>query len=197
MKAAIALFEGVEELDAMGPLEVLGVARQLGAELDVELIQLGDNSVLTGAHGTRFLATLPSRDSYDAVIVPGGGWLRGAGGIRQAITKGDLVPWLRRQSKAGALIAGVCTGSFALAEAGLLRGRAATTHHSAFAELERYGVIPSTARVIDAGMVVTCGGVTAGIDLTLHLISRFFDQALRQSVEEYLEYEMRGPLVVV
>jgi transcriptional regulator GlxA family with amidase domain len=192
VNAAIVLFDGFEELDAFGPLEVLGAARACGADIRTELIQLdGADAIVTGAYGSRLLADPPSQDRYDWIFIPGGGWTTGTVGLRAAISNGNLLPWVKDQFAEGGVIAGVCTGAFALAEAGLLRDRPATTHHRAIHELTAYGAHPTDSRVVDGGPLLTCGGVTAGIDLTLHLINRSFGEELRVRVEDYLEYRQQ------
>jgi transcriptional regulator GlxA family with amidase domain len=100
---------------------------------------------------------------------------------------------LRDFHERGAVIASICTGAFLLAEAGLLTGRRATTHHSAKADLTRYeGVELANERVADSGDIVTAGGVTSGLDLALWLVERFFDRELARQTESYLEYERRS-----
>jgi transcriptional regulator GlxA family with amidase domain len=103
---------------------------------------------------------------------------------------------IRAAADAGAVLAAVCTGAMLLATAGVLTGRRATTHHSAWADLEAAGAVLVRDRVVDDGDVVTAGGVTSGIDLGLWLIERFAgpDQAARAA--ERLEYRPERPAPV-
>lgn len=194
MRAAIIVFPGVEEMDFVAPFEVLSAARRLGANLEISLASL--ESEVTAFHGMHVSELVPLRveDAYDLVIVPGGAWLAGGNtGVRRAVTEGRLAPMVSDFHARGAVIASVCTGTFLLAEAGLLAGRRATTHHSAKADLTRYeGVELANERVVDAGDIVTAGGVTSGLDLALWLVERFFGPDLARSVEDYLEYERRS-----
>jgi len=194
MRTAIIVFPGVEEMDFVAPFEVLSAARRLGADLEISLTGLEPE--ITAFHGMRVtgLAPLRAEDPYDAVIVPGGAWLSGGNtGVRRAVAEGCLAPMLRDFHERGAVIASICTGAFLLAEAGLLTGRRATTHHSAKADLTRYeGVELANERVADSGDIVTAGGVTSGLDLALWLVERFFDRELARQTESYLEYERRS-----
>jgi transcriptional regulator GlxA family with amidase domain len=194
MRAAIVVFPGVEELDFVAPFEVLSAARRLGANLEVALVALEPE--ITAFHGMRVagLAPLESANDCNLVIVPGGAWLAGGQtGVRAAVADGRIAEWLRGRHARGAVIASVCTGAFLLAEAGLLAGRRATTHHSAKSDLARYeGVELAEGRVVDAGDVLTAGGVTSGLDLALRLVERFFGPELARKTEDYLEYESRA-----
>jgi transcriptional regulator GlxA family with amidase domain len=97
----------------------------------------------------------------------------------------------------GTVIAGVCTGVLLLGEAGLLSGRAATTHHAAWSVLDGYGAKGIPKRVVDTGSIITAGGVTAGIDLALWIIERFLGSRLAKKTEEYLEYRRQGHVVKI
>jgi transcriptional regulator GlxA family with amidase domain len=193
MRAAIIVFPGVEEMDFVAPFEVLSAAIRLGANLEISLVGL--ELEVTAFHGMRVtgLAPLRAEDHYDVVTVPGGAWLAGGNtGVRRAVTEGRIAPMLRDFHERGAVIASICTGAFLLAEAGLLTGRRATTHHSAKADLTRYeGVELASQRVVDAGDIITAGGVTSGLDLALWVVERFFGRELTHQTESYLEYERR------
>jgi transcriptional regulator GlxA family with amidase domain len=181
-------------MDFVAPFEVLSAAHRLGADLEISLTSLEPE--ITAFHGMRVTGLVPLRaeDPYDLVIVPGGAWLAGGNtGVRLAVSEGRLAPMLHAFHKRDAVIASICTGAFLLAEAGLLGGRRATTHHSAKHDLTRYeGVELANERVVDAGDIITAGGVTSGLDLALWLVERFFGPDLARSVENYLEYERRS-----
>lgn len=126
----------------------------------------------------------------DVLIVPGGRWAaRGPGGAWGQVAQGAILPELRQARRGGTVvIAAVCTGSMILAHAGLLDGRRATTHHTALSDLAEFDVEIVDARVVDDGDVVTCGGVTSGIDLALALVRRSFGDDLADQVAARLEY---------
>jgi len=105
---------------------------------------------------------------------------------------GDLGASLTAHRDAGRLLASVCTGGMILASAGLLRGVEATTHHGALDQLPDHGAIPRTERVVDAGEVITCGGVTSGIDMALWIVEREFGKKLADGIAREMEHERVG-----
>jgi transcriptional regulator GlxA family with amidase domain len=127
------------------------------------------------------------------VIVPGGGWnSRSSQGAWAEAERGEIPARLAELHQAGTNIAAVCTGAMLLASAGLLRGRAATTHHGAIEELRAAGAEIVPARVVDDDTIITAGGVTSGLDLTLWLVERFAGPQTALVVEREMEYERRG-----
>jgi transcriptional regulator GlxA family with amidase domain len=108
------------------------------------------------------------------------------------------VAWLREASGAADLTMSVCTGAFILGKAGLLAGRAATTHHDFFdqfaarfpdVELKR-GV-----RFVEEGKIATSGGLTSGIDLALRVVERYFGREVARQTATYMEYRGDGWMV--
>lgn len=192
MQIDVVLFDGWDELDALAPYEVFSTA---GA--DVALVTLEGARPVTGAHGATVQATGPLREGTDVVLVPGGGWntRAPAGALAQArnpVMRDAITAAHRR----GAIVAGVCTGGMILAAAGVLEGRAAVTHADGIQELRDDGVdVRPEARVVDAGDIVTCGGVTAGLDLALHLVQRECGPQVADRVAREIEHDRRGPVV--
>lgn len=187
MQIAIVIFDGVDEIDFIGPLEILRRAARLVAGVEVRLVALDPRSTVTAAHGLQFTPDALVDENCDLLIVPGGGWGSDAPvGIRQAIASGQLTPLIAQLHRRGAIVAGICTGTMALA--GILAGRRATTHHAAQAELGACGVQVVDQRVVDDGDIVTCGGVTAALDLALHLARRLWGEAVAQTIETAMEY---------
>ena len=197
MKVEIVVYPGFDELDALAPLEVLRNAAIGGADVEVALVATGGGREVEGAHGVRVALDGHYSGGAGLVMVPGGGWnARSAGGARAEVVRGDLPTALRRAHREGTVVAGVCTGVMILAAAGLTRGRHAVTHHSALDDLRASGaeVVPD-ARVVDDGDVVTCGGVTSGIDLALWLVERYWGAPLADEVGKQMEY-VRAPALV-
>ncbi|MDD5199007.1 MAG: DJ-1/PfpI family protein [Terrimicrobiaceae bacterium] len=192
IQATVLIFAGAEELDVFGPYEVLCAARLAGAGIETSLATVGEPGPVRLAHGTTVIS--PGRfDRADLLVVPGGGWAnRSAAGARSEAENPATLAALRTAHAAGTVIAGVCTGAMLLARAGLLARRPAITHHSAVEDLRASGATITGARVVDDGDVVTCGGVTAGIDLALWLVERFCGAACAARTAAYLEYERRG-----
>jgi len=185
----IALFDGFDELDALGPLEVLRAAAAQGADLSVRLVTRTEPLEVTGQHGLRVRADAVYEPGADVLLVPGGGWVaRAATGAWAEAERGDWLPLIRAAADDGRLLAGVCTGVMLLARAGVIGDRPATTHRGAKADLEAAGVKVVDERVVDAGGLVTAGGVTSGIDLALHLVDRFAGREAAEAEARRLEY---------
>jgi transcriptional regulator GlxA family with amidase domain len=172
MRIAIAVFDGVDELDAIGPYEILRAASREPPGLDVILCAIDAPKTIEGAHGLRIEVRDPMPETCDWLIVPGGGWTRGDEGVRAQIKQAKLAKHILRLRAGGASVASVCTGAMLLSSVGLLRGRPCTTHAVAREALAQAGGELVDARVVDDGDVLTAGGVTSGIDLALHLVAR-------------------------
>src|SRR5215472_12590495 len=173
MRIDIAVYDGVDELDVIGPAEVLRTAAG-AAGFDVRLVTCDDQALVTASHGLVFVPDGHVRPDAELLLVPGGGWVaRAERGAWAEVRSGRWTPLIRDAAAAGAVLAGVCTGTMLLVAAGLVTGRRATTHHDAWAELEAAGAHVVRERVVDDGDLVTCGGVTSGIDLGLWLVERF------------------------
>jgi uncharacterized protein (DUF427 family) len=124
--------------------------------------------------------------------VPGGGWIaRAEAGAWAEAERGDWLPIIKAAAERGALLAAVCTGTMLLARAGVIGARPATTHHGARADLEAAGVRFVDERVVDAGALVTAGGVTSGLDLALHLVERLVGPEAAERQAALLEYPWR------
>ncbi|MFC4987282.1 DJ-1/PfpI family protein [Saliphagus infecundisoli] len=189
---AIAVFEGVEELDAIGPYETFSVAGDSGGDLDVSLRTLEPTDRVTCAHGLRIEPDGELSGGADLIVVPGGGWTSGEGGVRTVVENGRLPAALADWSEAGRedrMIASVCTGAMVLAEAGVLDCRPATTHASALSDLRETGAEVVDARIVDDGDLLTAGGVTAGIDLALHLVARICGDDVARATATTLEHD--------
>jgi len=191
----ILLFDGFEELDAVGPYEALQVAAARGAPLDVSLVTLDECDRVTAANGLRLDpdGVLSVADPPDVVIVPGGGWNdRESAGAWAEAERGAIPAALADLHDAGTTLAAVCTGGMLLARAGLLDGRPAVTHAGALEDLRETGAEVVEARYVDDGDVLTAGGITSGLDLALHLIERLVDAETADDVATHMEYERRA-----
>jgi transcriptional regulator GlxA family with amidase domain len=195
MRIDVLIYPGFDELDAVAPFEVLHNAKLRGAPFDLRLVAAPSTGEIVAAHGLRLNcdAKLGSGPRPDLIVVPGGGWIDGsAAGARAEVNRGEIPTLLADLHRAGVTIAAVCTGAMLLSAAGILRGRAAVTHHGAIADLEAAGANVVRARVVDDGNVITAGGVTSGLDLALWLVERFAGPAIALAVEQQMEYERRG-----
>jgi transcriptional regulator GlxA family with amidase domain len=191
----IVVYDGFDELDVIGPLEVLRNAAAAGAELHARLVTRTAQDWVTGCSRVQVAAhTVFEPREAEIVVVPGGGWtaraLRGAWG---EVGRGDWLPLLVEARSTVRVLAGVCTGTMLLAHAGLVGGRRASTHSAARADLAASGAVVLTDRVVDDGDLVTSGGVTSGIDLALWLVEREISFAAAEGVAERIEYRRFRP----
>lgn len=195
-EVAVLVYEGFEPLDAIGPYEVFSVAadRSRGFDVSLRTVEPADRVEAAFDLTVEPDGTLAASDA-DLVVVPGGGWNDGAAaGARAEAERGAVPDALADRSAAGDTLLGVCTGGMLLARAGVLDGRPAITHAGALDDLRETEADVADARVVDAGSVVTTGGVTAGIDGALYLLEREFDARLADSVAETIEHDRRGPV---
>jgi transcriptional regulator GlxA family with amidase domain len=191
----IVCYDGLDELDAIGPLEVFRNAADAGAALDARTVTRTAVDVVTASHGLVFVPdAVFEADVADVVLVPGGSWVaRKPLGAWGEVQRGDWLPLLKDAADRGAIMASVCTGAMLLAHAGVIGSRRATTHHSAWDDLAAAGATLVEARVVDDGDLVTAGGVTSGIDLALWLVERFASAELADGLGRALEYPRVRP----
>jgi transcriptional regulator GlxA family with amidase domain len=190
----LVVYDGVDELDVVGPLEVLRRAGQIGAGFEVRLVVREPAKKVTGAVGLKFRPDAVFDGTAEIVVVPGGGWAaRAKRGAWREAQQGDLVRLLAGAAGEGVIMAGVCTGTMLLAHAGVVGSRRASTHHSARADLAALGATVLNDRVVDDGDLVTSGGVTSGIDLGCWLVERFASRDLADAIADALEYRRFRP----
>jgi len=192
MRIAIAVFEGVEELDFVGPWEVLATWRDLGAA-ELEVVLVGDSTApVTCAKGLSVVPQVTWNDlgDVDVLIYPGGR------GTRAHLGDETVRARLQALKEGGTLMSSVCTGALVYADAGLLDRRPATTYWAAFDELLRLGqdIEPQTnKRFVDEGDVITAAGVSAGIDMALHLVGRLGSPEQAKQVRRAIQYDPEPP----
>jgi transcriptional regulator GlxA family with amidase domain len=194
MNVQIVIFNGFDELDAIVPHEVWHMARELKPEVEVQLVTTNGFKDIRAANGLQVHAEGQlGAKRPDILVVPGGGWITRSAEGAWAEAQRDVLPAkLAQLHRDGVVTTSVCTGAMLLAAAGLLKNRPATTNRGALDELAAMGVQVKRARVVDDGDVVTAGGITSGLDLTLWLVERFLGAETAQTLEERLEYERRG-----
>ncbi|HZC07905.1 MAG TPA: DJ-1/PfpI family protein [Ktedonobacterales bacterium] len=193
MRAEIILYDGFDDLDAFAPNEVLRRAVAAGADLAVDYVTAVDGSeTVTSAYGVT-LRTPLRLGQPDLLLVPGGGWVaRTTHGARAEAERGTIPTAIAAAHARGAVVATICTGAMLASAADVMRGRHATTHHGALGDLRAAGAVVIAARVVDDGDIISAGGVTSGLDLTLWLVERFFGAAMAVAIEGQIEYERRG-----
>ena len=183
MKFAFVIYDGMTALDFVGAFDPLTRLKTMGFVQGVEWDVCALAREVSDGAGLSIAASKVGGvlGGYDLLVVPGGY------SARELAGEGVFVEWL--QTAAGCPVkASVCTGSLLLGAAGFLRGRRATTHPKALAELEEYCREVSRERIVDEGDVVTAGGVTASIDLGLHLCQRIAGREVRAQIREQIDY---------
>jgi transcriptional regulator GlxA family with amidase domain len=195
MLVDIVVYDGLDELDALGPMEVLRSAGQAGADVTVRLVTRTAQSTVTGAYGLRFVPDGTfAPGQANVIVVTGGGWaVRADTGAWGEVQRGDWLPLLADAAESVDITAGVCTGTMMLAHAGVVGSRRAGTHHTAWEDLRAMGATVVKDRVVDDGDLVTSGGVTSGIDLALWLVERQFGHDLAERVAARMEYQRAVP----
>jgi transcriptional regulator GlxA family with amidase domain len=185
----ILLFDAVEELDAVGPFEVLADWCQSWPDDGWQVTCLSrDGSPVRAAHGLTLGAQHGFDDApaLDVLVHPGGQ------GTRALMRDAAHLEWVRSQREQAELMTSVCTGSLVFAAAGLLRNRPATTHWSALdllAQTDPTIEIRAEDRFVDDGDVVTSAGVSAGIDMALHLVARLAGAVRCAEVRRAIQYD--------
>lgn len=191
---AVLLFDGVEELDFAGPWEVLAAWSKQWPEDDIHVFTIATTAgPIHCAKGLQVIAehAKDAAPPFELLIFPGGR------GTRPLLEDAAMLAWVRAQAQRGTTIASVCTGSLVLAKAGLLDGKPATTHHGSLELLaslgDRIEVRPDD-RFVDNGKVLTAAGVSAGIDLALHLVARMTSVERARQVRRYIQYDPAPPV---
>jgi transcriptional regulator GlxA family with amidase domain len=186
MQAAFLLYEGFTPLDVIGPFQVLAVT----PGIEPVFVAERPGSVASDAPPCAISAqwSLDEIPSPDIVVVPGS--------LVSFLALSEHEPilgWIRGAHEHARFVTSVCTGSLLLAAAGLLKGRPAATHWAARHLLPRFGAIPATERVVQSGKVITAGGVSAGIDMALRLITATSGDRLARAVQLGIEYAPQPP----
>ncbi|MDJ1134603.1 DJ-1/PfpI family protein [Streptomyces iconiensis] len=193
-KIGILLFPGVEELDAIGPWEVLSYWTHNYAEDGWEVSCFSvDGKPVNCAKGLTVEAhhSMSSMPALDVLLHPGGQ------GTRPQLTDEPHLEWVRSQRRSVPLMTSVCTGSLVYAAAGVLRGRPATTHWASLdklAELDPTIEVRADERFVDDGDVLTAAGVSAGIDMALHLVARLTSAERARQVRRGIQYDPQPPV---
>ena len=189
---AILLFDDVEVLDFAGPFEVFAVTGQRAGEGHFRVRMVSeDGRPVRARNGLRVtpdhgLADCPAPD---ILLVPGGY------GTRPALSNARLIEWIRATDRQTELTLSVCTGALLLGKAGLLNGLDATTHHGAFELLRQTAPsarVREDLRIADNGRIVLSGGISAGIDMSLHIVARLLGRAQAEETARYMEYRWQS-----
>jgi cyclohexyl-isocyanide hydratase len=184
LQIGLVIFPKVTQLDLTGPVQVF--SNVPGAKLHLiwkRIEPVASDSVLTLTP----TATFADCPQLDVICVPGGA------GTADMVNDEEMLEFLRKQAKGAQYITSVCTGSLVLGAAGLLKGYRATTHWTAMDHLAPFGAIPEQTRVCVDRNRITGGGVTAGIDFALTLVSIMVDRKTAEMIQLGLEYNPAPP----
>jgi transcriptional regulator GlxA family with amidase domain len=171
---AILVFDDIEVLDFAGPFEVFSVAGSMMKQIPYQpffTYTMGISHATVNARGGLRIQPTFSLDDAPTpqiLIVPGGY------GSRRLLVNDRLLQWLRETAPKCEIVASVCTGALVLAAAGLTKGKRITTHHGAFDrlnELEPTCVVEREKRFVQDGNYWFSGGISAGIDMSLAIVS--------------------------
>jgi transcriptional regulator GlxA family with amidase domain len=185
MKTSILIFDGITALDAIGPYEVLRSVP--GWEVEFVAASTGEVRTDSGHLGISADRALADVAETDIVLVPGGK------GNRPLLDDDGVLGWLRDVDRTTKWTTSVCTGSLVLGAAGLLEGKRATGHWLYLEPLRAYGADPVGGRFVEDGKVVTAAGVSAGIDMALHLVGQEAGPEVAQAVQLAIEYDPQPP----
>jgi transcriptional regulator GlxA family with amidase domain len=189
----IYVFNEVEVLDFAGPFQVFSTATRVMSSLSpskeelfaVFMIGIDDNPIRTrGGLSINPDCSIDDHPDIDLLVIPGGD-------VTAELRKSKVVSWIAGQTHNTKLIASICTGAFLLGQAGLLHGLKVTTHWQDIEELSR--ILPSTkvienVRYIDQGNIITSAGISAGIDMSLHLVSRLTGEEVAVKTARQMEF---------
>ena len=193
----ILIFDDVEVLDFCGPFEVFATTQTPGPDAPNEavypfhVITIAERAATVRCRGGLLVQpqhTIDDHPPLDILVVPGG-W-----GTRREVQNERLLDWIAAQDRQTALTTSVCTGAFLLAARGLLDGREATTHWASIDRLRQTHPavqVRDDRRWVDTGRIITSAGVSAGIDMALHVVARLLGADVARDTARRMEYDVR------
>lgn len=192
LNVAILLFDDVEVLDFAGPFEVFAVTDELSDYKRFNVFTVAESpGSVRARNGLKIVPdhTLESAPAPDILVIPGGV------GTRALLRKGSVLEWIRQRARRAAHTVSVCTGSLVLARAGLLDDLDVTTHRDCLDELAALAPaarVHGDRRFHDHDRVLTAAGISAGLDVSLHLVARLHGSEAAAEVARYMEYAWRN-----
>ncbi|MBQ0140393.1 MAG: DJ-1/PfpI family protein [Kurthia sp.] len=188
----ILLFNEVEVLDFAGPFEVFSLAgnSKTNAKLfDVQTVSENGNLVIARNDlQVQPNFSITNHPAFDLIIIPGG-----YGAEEIEIHNERIITWIQQQAKQATIIASVCTGALLLAKAGLLNGLTATTHWMDLDRLEKefpHVLVQRNVKFVDEDTIITSGGISAGINMSFHLVSKLCGQQVALETAKRMEYDI-------
>jgi len=188
MNVGIYLFNNVELLDFAGPYEVFSVTSELNNyEIFTVFTLTEDGEPVKSVNGLKIIPdySIQSHPHIDILIIPGGE------GTKTVITDQRAIDWIRAAYEKAEIMMSVCSGARIPGILGLLDNIESTTHHEVFGDLQRIApltIINKEKRFIDNGRIMTSGGISAGIDLSLHIVKKLCGSSVAGKTIRYMEY---------
>ncbi len=195
LNVGILIFNEVEVLDFCGPFEVFSVASRVASTIlnkrdqpPFGVFTIAERPGIIKARGNLLVQphfSIQDHPPIDVLVVPGGQ------GTRQEVNNPTLINWIASVAAQARYNTSVCTGSFMLGKAGLLEGRNVTTH---WASLDRMAesfpqvTVERGVRWVDEGQIVTSAGISAGIDMSLHMVERILGREVAEMTAKQMEY---------
>jgi transcriptional regulator GlxA family with amidase domain len=190
LKVGILIFNEVEVLDFAGPYEVFSLAK-MDNEKIFEVFTIGEYThIIKARNGLKIQPDLSFTNDIhlDILIIPGG-----YGAEEIEIKNKTLLDWIEKENKKVKILASVCTGAFLLAECGLLNNKSATTHWMNISKFEKdYPLIQvkRNTKFVDEGRIITSAGISAGINMSLHIIRRLYGLETAKTTAKRMEYDI-------
>jgi len=185
---AILIFDDVEVLDFCGPFEVFSVANRFIAPEALNVFTVAERTmpvITRGGLSVNPHYTLESCPDPDILLIPGGQ------GTRKEMDNQAILQWIHASAVAAERVLSVCTGALLLAQAGLLDGLEATTHHGAvelLREIAPRTTVYADRRFVDNGKLICSAGIAAGIDMSLHVLKNLVGAKVADQVAGQMEY---------
>ena len=194
---AIFIFDEVEVLDFAGPFEIFGVAGKRAGEGFFNVFTVAEKPKIAARNNLVVEATYTFENCPipDILLIPGGGGILPNGtrfGTRREMNNEIVLDFVRKMNEKVELLLSVCTGSLILAKAGLLEGLSATTHFKAVEQMQE--IAPNTKlspekRWVDNGRIILSAGVSAGIDMSLYVVSKLHGKDAADETAAYIQYD--------
>ncbi len=184
----IFLFNNIELLDFAGPYEVFSVTSELNNYQLFKVFTISSDGIeIKSINGLRVVPdyNFNNHPPIDILVIPGGV------GTRAEIKKQDVLNWLAKTNESSKIMMSVCSGARLLGVLGLLDYLEATTHHEVIDNLREIApntIINPNKRYTDNGKIMTAGGISAGIDLSLHIVNKLHGEATVNKTKSYMEY---------
>lgn len=182
------LFDDIELLDFAGPYEVFSVTSELSDYTLFRVFSVSeDGEEIRTVNGLKVKPdfAFDNHPPIDILVIPGGV------GTKKEMDKSAIVEWIRWNSDKAKMTVSVCSGARILARMGLLDGMEVTTHHEVFDDIRRIApraTLNQKARFVDNGRILTAGGISAGIDVALHIVRKLHGDQVADRTARYMEY---------